>query len=307
MPTSLPDKSVIFTADDFGLADALNGAVVLAHRQGLLSCASLMAAGPRTAAALDLARDLPGLCLGVHLTLIQGQSVLPPEAAPRLVDSQGSFPNNPVVTGWRYFCQSRLLPKIRRELAAQIEVVLEAGLRVWHLNSHLNLHLHPHIFPMVADLAREYGIPAVRLAREDWRTTLALAPDGPLPKIAQGLIFAWLCRRAARQARAAGLVFNDHLFGLTNDGRMTEAYLTGLVDRLQPGVTEIYCHPGLSADPELEHWAPQYRRQEELAALLSPRLKAALAAAGVRLTDFRELSRGAAKAEKGDPTGRPYV
>ena len=78
--------------------------------------------------------------------------------------------------------------EIRRELAAQIEVVLQAGLQVWHLNGHLNLHLHPRIFPVVADLAREYGIPAVRLAREDWRTTLALAPDSPLPKIAQGLI-----------------------------------------------------------------------------------------------------------------------
>lgn len=289
MNTSSPDKAVIFTADDFGLADALNGAVVLAHRQGLLSGASLMAAGPRTEAALDLAKTLPGLCLGVHLTLIQGRAVLPPAAVPHLVDSRGFFPHNPVATGWRYFCQSRLLPEIRRELAAQIEVPLKAGLTVWHLNGHLNLHLHPRIFPVVADLAREYRIPAVRLAREDWRTTLALAPDGPLPKIAQGLIFALLCRRAARQARAAGLVYNDHLFGLTNDGRMTEAHLTGLVPQLKPGVTEIYCHPGLHADPKLTRWAPHYRRQEELAALLSPRLKAALAAAGVKVTDFREL------------------
>ena len=284
-----PEKSVIFTADDFGLADALNGAVVLSHRQGLLSCASLMAAGPRTQAALSLAKTLPGLCLGVHLTLIQGRAVLPPTAVPHLVDSRGFFPNAPVATGWRYFCQSRLLPEIRRELAAQIEVVLKAGLGVWHLNGHLNLHLHPRIFPVVVDLAREYHIPAVRLAREDWRTTLALAPDHPAPKIAQGLIFALLCRRAARQARAAGLIYNDHLFGLTNDGRMTEAYLTGLVPRLQPGVTEIYCHPGLYADPELQRWAPHYHRQEELAALMSPHLKASLAAAGVRLTDFREI------------------
>jgi hopanoid biosynthesis associated protein HpnK len=286
-----PARAVIFTADDFGLADALNGAVVLAHRQGLLSCAGLMAAGPRTEAALSLARDHPGLCLGVHLTLIQGRAILSPGAVPHLVDSRGVFPNNPVATGWRYFCQPRLLPEIRRELAAQIEVVLQAGLAVWHLNGHLNLHLHPRIFPLVADLAREYDIPGVRLAREDWRTTLALAPDGPLPKIAQGLIFAWLSRRAARQAQSAGLVFNDHIFGLLNHGRMNEAYLTALVDRLQPGVTEIYCHPGLYADPELTRWAPRYRRREELAALLSPPLKATLAAARVRLTDFRELSR----------------
>jgi hopanoid biosynthesis associated protein HpnK len=285
-----PDKSVIFTADDFGLADALNGAVALAHRQGLLRCAGLMAAGPRTPAALSLARALPGLCLGVHLTLIQGRAVLPPKQVPHLADSQGLFPHNPVAAGWRYFWQSRLLPEIRRELAAQIETVLRSGLPVWHLNGHLNLHLHPRIFPVVADLAREYHIPAVRLAREDWRTTLTLAPDHPAPKFAQGLIFALLCRRAARLARAAGLLANDHLFGLTNDGRMTEPYLMGLVPRLKPGVTEIYCHPGLYADPELRRWAPRYHRQEELAALLSPRLKAALAAAGVAVTDFRELA-----------------
>ncbi len=282
-------RSVIFTADDFGLADGLNGAVALAHLKGLLRCASLMAAGPRTEAALSLARQFPGLCLGVHLTLLQGRAVLPPRAIPHLVDSQGFFANNPVTTGWRYFSQTHLLPEIRRELAAQIETVLKAGVPIWHLNGHLNLHLHPRIFPVVLDLAREYGIPAIRLAREDWRTTLALAPDRPLPKIAQGLIFALLCRRAARRARAAGLVSNDHLFGLLNDGRMTEDYLLGLVERLRPGVTEIYSHPGLNADAELQRWAPGYRRQEELAALLSPRLKAALAAAGVAVTDFREL------------------
>jgi hopanoid biosynthesis associated protein HpnK len=288
-PAGGGEKYVIFTADDFGLADPLNAAVNLAHRQGLLRCASLMAAGPRTREALGLARQLPGLCLGVHLTLIQGRASLPPPAIPHLVNSGGFFPNNPVTTGWRYFCQSQVLPEVRRELAAQIETILRAGVQVWHLNGHLNLHLHPRLFPVVVDLAQQYGIPAVRLAREDWRTTLALAPDRPLPKIAQGLIFALLHRRAARLARAAGLAFNDHLFGLLNDGRLTEAYLMGLVPRLEPGVTEIYCHPGLYVDPELKRWAPRYQRQEELAALLSSRLQDTLTDAGVKLTDFREL------------------
>jgi hopanoid biosynthesis associated protein HpnK len=284
------DKFVIFTADDFGLADALNGAVALAHRQGVLRCASLMATGPRTRAALHLARELPDLCLGVHLTLIQGRSVLPPPALPHLVNSQGFFPHNPVAAGWRYFRQPNLLPEIRRELAAQIETILRAGLPLWHLNGHVNLHLHPRILPVVVDLAREYRIPAIRLAREDWRATLVLAPDHPLPKIAQGLIFAWLCRRAERVARAAGLLFNDQVFGLLNDGRMTRDYLLGLVPQLQPGVTEIYGHPGLYADPELRRWAPHYQRQAELTALLDPRLRDALAAAGVKMTDFRELA-----------------
>jgi len=70
---------------------------------------------------------------------------------------------------------------------------------------------------------------------------------------------------------------------------MTEKYLLALVSHLQPGLTEIYLHPALYADPELHRWAPQYQRQEELAALLSPRLKEALAAAGVKVSDFREM------------------
>ncbi len=279
-------RTVIFSADDFGLSEAVNGAVSLAHRQGLLACASLMAAAPEVEAAVRLARELPGLCLGVHLTLIQGRAVSPPAKIPHLVDSQGRFGNQPVAVGWRYFFKARLLPEIRRELAAQIEAVLRLGLQPWYLNSHLNLHLHPRIFPLVVDLAREYAIPAVRLAREDWRTTLALAPDQPFAKLAHGLIFALLCRRARRIARAAGLSHNDQLFGLLNHGRMTESYLLDLIPRLQAGVTEIYSHPGLDADPAL----PAYRRRQELAALLSPRLKEALAAAAVQVSDFARLS-----------------
>jgi hopanoid biosynthesis associated protein HpnK len=287
---SSPGRTVIFTADDFGLSPALNGAVVLAHRRGLLTCASLMPGGPQAEAAFRLAREHPGLCPGVHLTLIQGRAVLPPAAIPHLVDGQGRFPHNPVLAGWRYFWEPRLLPEIKKELRAQIEAALRAGLSIWHLNGHLNLHLHPRIFPLVVELAREYDIPAVRLGREDWRATLALAPDHPLPKLAQGLSFAWLSRRARRQAQAAGLIYNDHLFGLLNDGRMTEDYLLSLVPHLLPGVTEIYCHPALYPDPELRRWAPAYRRQEEFRALLSPRLKAALAAHGVEVSDFRELA-----------------
>jgi len=280
---------VIFTADDFGLSEAINGAVALAHGQGVLRCASLMVTGPRAPQALALARQLPHLCLGVHLTLIQGRAALSPGHLPRLVDSQGYFPNHPVITGLRYFFQPKLLPEIRRELTAQIEAVFTAGLTPWHLNGHLNMHLHPRIFPLVLDLARRFGVPAVRLAREDWRTTRCLAPDRPLAKVAQGLIFAWLSCRARRLARAAGLIYNDHLFGLLNDGRMTEDYLVGLAARFKAGVTEVYSHPALFADPELARLTPAYRGREELAALLSLGVQAALADAGVEVSDFREI------------------
>jgi len=289
---SISIRRVIFTADDFGLSPSLNQAVALAHGFGLLRCASLMPGAPAADQALELSRDLPGLCLGVHLTLIQGRAVLPPEAIPRLVDAEGRFPKNPVRTGWRYYFEPGLLPDIRRELRAQIEAVLAGGLPVWHLNSHLNLHLHPRLAPLVVDLAREYRIPTLRLAREDWRTTLSLAPTGPFPKMALGGIFALLSRRARRLAHAAGLLVNDHLFGLTHHGRLTEDYLVGLASRLRPGVTEIYSHPAVAVDQTLREAAPAYARQGEFAALVSPRLKEALESAGVEVTDFRELTGG---------------
>ena len=282
-------RRVLFTADDFGLSPALNNAVALAYRLRLLRNASLMPAAPASAHALALARQFPGLCLGVHLTLVQGRSVLPPYTLPRLVDAESCFPSDPVHTGWRYFFDPRLLPEIRRELRAQIEAVLAAGLPVWHLNGHLNLHLHPRLAPLVVDLAREYRVPALRLAREDWRTTLALTPGNPFPKATLGVIFGILSRRARRLAETAGLLVNDHLFGLTHPGRLTEDYLVKLVPRLQPGLTEIYCHPALAADPVLVQAAPGYWRLEEFTALVSPRLKEALDQNDIEVTNFREV------------------
>jgi chitin disaccharide deacetylase len=279
----------MFTADDFGLSPALNQAVALAHCFGLLRNASLMPAAPAAAQAVSLARPPADLCVGVHLTLIQGRAVLPPSALPRLVDGEGRFSSDPVSTGWRYFIDPGLLPEIRRELAAQIEAVLAAGLQVWHLNGHLNLHLHPRLAPLVVDLAREYRVPALRLAREDWRTTLALAPGNPFAKAALGCIFAVLSRRPRAMAEAAGLVVNDHLFGLTHPGRLTEDHLVNLVPRLQPGLTEIYGHPALAADHLLVQAAPGYRRLEEFTALVSPRLKETLARHNLEVTDFREV------------------
>jgi hopanoid biosynthesis associated protein HpnK len=282
----------MFTADDFGLSPALNNAVALAHHLGLLRNASLMPGAPAFAQAVALSRRLPGLCLGVHLTLIQGRAILPPRDIPRLVDREGRFPVDPVRTGWRYYFETDLIPEIRRELRAQIEAVLRAGVTVWFLNGHLNLHLHPRLAPLVVDLAKEFGIPALRLAKEDWRATLALAPDGPLPKAALGLIFAALSRRARRLAESSGLLVNDHLFGLTHHGRVTEDYLVGLVSRLKPGLTEIYSHPALALDPALAEAAAGYRRQPEFHALISPRLQEALQKKAIEVTDFRGAARG---------------
>jgi len=278
---------VIFTGDDFGLSPAVNIAIIRAHRQGLLTCASLMAGGPAWQQAVALAKECPDLCLGVHLTLVQGQSVLPPRLLPGLVDGEGNFPHNPIIAGLCYYFSRRRQEQIAIELAAQIERLLDVGLKPWFLNGHLNIHLHPAIWPIVQRLARQYAIPTVRLAREDLQVTLSLDRRRRLAKTAQAGIFAWLSRRA--RADLGPLQANEHVFGLLNDGAMDEAFLLGLLPRLAAGVTEIYCHPAAADAGAQPPWPVHYQPEAELAALLSPRVADQLRLLGYELISFRDL------------------
>ncbi len=286
--TAAPVRRVIVTGDDFGLSPAVNAAIYQAHRQGILTCASLMAGAPAWQQAAALAVESSDLCLGVHLTLIQGQAVLPARQIPNLVDAGGNFPANPVAAGIHYYFSRRCREQIRAELAAQIERLLAAGLRLWFLNGHLNIHLHPAIWPQVRELAEQYDIPAVRLAKEDLRLSLSLDRRRPLSKTAHALIFAWLTRRAV--GSLGRLKANEHVFGLLNDGAMEERYFLELLPRLPAGVTEIYCHPAAAGLGERPTWPARYRPAAELAALTSPRVAARLKALGCRLISFRDLA-----------------
>jgi len=295
MPASPPGsaparRAVIITGDDFGLSPSLNQAIIQAHHHGVLTCASLMATAPAFPEAVEMARQTPELCLGVHLTLIQGQAALPPAALPALTDAAGNFRSDPVTAGMFYFFGGRRVrQQLHAELAAQVDRVCAAGLRPWFLNGHLNIHLHPAVWPLVVRLAQAYDIPAVRLTREALGVSLRLNRRHLVYKIFHALVFAWLSRRVQADLRREGLKSNDHVFGLLNDGQMDEAFLLGVIPRLASGVTEIYGHPAVAADPELRRWTPAYRHQAEYAALVSPRVRRALADHHVDVLDFRQL------------------
>lgn len=280
-------RRVIITGDDFGLSPAVNTAIIKAHREGLLTCASLMINGPAWQEAVDLAKANPKLCLGLHLTLIQGRGVLPHHRIPNLVEAQGNFRHNPVAAGFTYYFSRCARQEIRAELQAQVEKMLQAGLPPRFLNGHLNIHLHPAVWPLVRQLAIDFDITGVRLARENLRVTLSLNRQRPASKTAHAFIFAWLSRRAA--SSLGTLKTNDHLFGLLNDGAMDESYLVGLLPRLAPGVTEIYCHPAVSSDRETLPWPSHYQPQAELAALLSPNVAEVFQRLNFELISFDDL------------------
>ena len=170
---------------------------------------------------------------------------------------------------------------MRAEIRAQFEAFRSTGLKLDHVNAHKHFHLHPSILSAVIELAKEFGVPAVRAPLEP-RSVLAQVEATGLGLAA--LAHAPLARVQRARLKRAGIAAPDQVFGLAWSGAMTEARLQGLVARLPEGITEIYTHPATS--PDFLGAAPCYRYEGELAALVSPRLRRQIAAAGLASGGF---------------------
>ena len=260
-------QRVIFSADDFGLTESVNEAVERAHREGALTSASLMVAGPAAADAVRRARVLPGLRVGLHLVVIEGPAVLPPGQIPDLVDAGGNFPSNQLRLGIDYFFR----PRVRRQLAAEIRAQFAAfaaiGLPLDHANAHKHMHLHPTVGRLLIDIGRDFGLPSVRIPAEP---SAVLAACGTRVGLGDRALYHWT-RLLRRRARAAGLATNDHCFGLAWSGHMTTDRVRRLLAALPDGVSEIYFHPATVSDATLRHLMPDYEHAAELDTLLACR------------------------------------
>ena len=280
-------KRVIITADDFGLSSGVNRAVEKGWRDGLLACASLMPGGGGFTEAVRIARRNPGLQVGLHLTLVQGRAVLPPEQIPALVDAQGHFSDNPVAAGFRYFMDRGLYCQLKREIEAQIIRVVDAGIPLTHIDGHLNMHLHPTVFRILAELMPRYGIATFRLARERLSENLRIDGERRVGKTVETFIFGRLTGHARPELDRLGIKYASEVKGVLNSGRMTEEYLLNIIDGVQEGLTEIYFHPGILPDAEISRRMPDYRHQEELAAITSPKVRERLQALGIQVQNYR--------------------
>jgi hopanoid biosynthesis associated protein HpnK len=283
---SEPARRLIVCADDFGRDVAINEAVERAYQGGILTCASLMVAAPEAADAVARARRLPGLRVGLHLVLIDGAAVLPPDAIRGLVDADGRFTDSELGAGLRYF----FAPVIRRRLAAEIRAQFEAfratGLTLDHVNAHRHLHLHPTVARLVVAIGRDYGMRAVRLPAEPVAVLRSAFPGEHYRAPLYGPAITALRRRLAR----AGVLTNDHVFGIAWSGAMVEARLLRLLPLLPTGVSEIYCHPATRTTAALAAAMPGYRHAEELAALTSNAVRQRVAELGIRLVAYGDLT-----------------
>jgi len=280
-------KHLIITSDDFGLSSGVNRAVEQAWQNGILSCASIMPGGNAFDEAVAIAKRNPGLQVGLHLTLVHGYSVLTPDEIPGLVDTQGNFPDNPVSAGMRYYFDTKLRNQLEREIEAQIVRVKNAGIPLSHIDGHLNIHLHPTVFSILSELMPRYGITSMRLSQERLTHNLRFNRERLAGKAIERFIFGSLANHARPKLDRMGIRYATEVKGVLNSGRMTERYILDILDGLNDGLTEIYFHPGYLPDAEITRRMPDYRHQEELAAITSHAVRLKLKEQHISVQNYR--------------------
>jgi chitin disaccharide deacetylase len=270
-------RRLIVNADDFGRSHSINHAVIRAHREGILTTASLMVNEPGCEEAVALAKENPRLGVGLHLALLHGRAALAPEKIPGLVNSRGEFSNNPVTAGARFFFRRELRTQIEDELSAQFERFRATGLKLDHVNGHLHIHLHPVVFEILCRRAAEWRLTHFRFTCDPFWLNARLAGGAWLYRASHALIYRLLSGRARHALEQRGIRFTSRVFGLLQNARVDETFITKLLPALPAGDSELYSHPSLD---EFRH---------EFDALISPAVKQLVRDQHIELIRYQDL------------------
>ena len=281
-------KRLIVTADDFGMSREVNEAVEQAHREGILTCASLVVAGAAVDDAVARARRMPSLGVGLHLAIYGAPAAAPGKSA---VSPDGvNLGYTPVATGVAIMLTPAGRWAARREVTAQFEAYRKTGLPLGHLDGHWHCHQHPALLPMALELGKPMGLAGVRLPYEPFGFAHRVAGDRLLARLANAAAHWPLALAMRRQLRQAGIAGNDRFFGKVDDGFIDEALLLKLMAHLPQGVTELGLHPA-TRTWQGEHSPPAHWRQaDELAGLTSPRVREAVRSQGIELIRWADLA-----------------
>jgi chitin disaccharide deacetylase len=245
-----------------------------------LRAASLMVGAPAFEDALERARRVPSLAVGLHVVLVNGRPVLPPERVPALVDDNGRFFTDLLQAGLRFFFRPGIRRQLEAEIRAQFERFAKTGLALDHVDAQSHMHVHPTVFDVILNAGRDYGMRAVRIPREPFGGTRTIEPWTALMRV-----------RAMRR----GIVCNDYVYGVNDAGAMTEARVGEILDRLPDGVTELFFHPATGPFAGADAGSERFAWAQELAALTSPSVRAVLAEKSIESVTYGELASVAAR------------
>jgi hopanoid biosynthesis associated protein HpnK len=280
-------KRIIINADDFGISSGVNKAVAQAHTNGVLTSATIMANMPAAEEAVKIAKQMPDLGVGVHLNLFEGKPLSKDSDIDCLLDDNGDFALTPAKLSLLSIARGKIRKAIRAELAAQIQWVIDNGLKPTHLDSHKHIHSFPPIFPMVCGLARRFEIPAIRFTLEPKQL---LAMPWPLPseggrKRAKGL------RVMAKINRIQNSDFlkTDCLLGIAHTGKIDVNFFKAVALYSSAATAEVMTHPGLEDGSNQSQIRHLNQRKVEFEALCSERTKQYFKDSAIKLVHYGQL------------------
>jgi chitin disaccharide deacetylase len=285
-------KNLIVNADDLGWASGVNRGVAEAHRNGIVTSASLLANGAAFAEAVELARTTHGFGVGVHLNLSDGPPIAPRDAVPSLLSDSGGFEGGPDGLLFKIATRSLSLREVETEWEAQISRIRNAGIEPTHLDGHKHVHMLPGLFEIALRLAKRHGIGAIRVSHEasSLRAALSTGELRAAVVLKQGVQargLKLLARDAREQADRAGVSTADYFCGVAQTGELTKEGVARLLRNLPEGTTELMCHPGY-ADDALRKTATRLQgsREKEVEILTDTEIRKLVASQGIRLIDY---------------------
>lgn len=280
-------KQLIINADDFGIHPAVNEAVRKAATEGILTSTSLMAGGDAFDEAVEMARSMPSLGIGIHLTLVGGiKPVLPPSEVPSLTWDNGVFCHDYGKLIVRDLEGKISLSEVYAEWDAQIQKIMNTGLPVTHMDGHQHMHMWPHFYPIARDLAKKYHISCMRVPDED---VLFGMKDGHIIRWAAKNGLSLLSRMHRSDLKKNHIRTNDHFFGMLYGGHLSSERFAKFILQTRPGITEIMCHPSADtrAMEDTFHWG--YHGEDELAGLLADINRELIEKKQISLISYRDF------------------
>jgi chitin disaccharide deacetylase len=280
-------KLLVVNADDLALHPSVNHAIFKAHQEGIVTSCSILAGGSAFQDAVQQAKRLPSLGVGIHLCLVDQFPILPVQDIPSLVDAEGSLHRSYSIFLKKYCLGKIKTEEVRRELIAQVSRIIDSGVKITHLDGHQHLHVLPSVVEIVADISRKFGITRVRIPQEN--IMARISPISPSRKM-QRAVLNRLAQSSRKKLALAGMASTDYFFGFSGGGNMTKQLWMKLIPLLPVGSTEVMVHPG-SHEQELRtatgwnyHWAA------ELTALCDSEVTSLLQKNNVKLIHYGAIA-----------------
>ena len=288
----MKETRLIVNADDFGMSRGISDGVLLTHRYGYVTSASLMVNMPASNYAVAQAAHAPRLGIGIHLNICRGKPVLPPAQVPSLVDRRGEFYPASGMIGrlWRWQASPR---EIEAEFRAQIRWMKDRGLHPTHADSHHHLHIYPAAARAFARALEAEEVRCVRASRcTQWPKNKALG--GPHEGSLLRRLFVQVYRSAlqatlARQFHSPDSRISFHSADRHNFTVLGERWLAAFAS-LPPGTFELACHPGFFERGFSEADPIHLQREEELQWLTNRDFRTVIERCGIRLITYADVA-----------------